>query len=341
MKAIRYTHILTALFTTLVMLPEQLSDSFSDRWVQQSARPVYTIFYQGIFASQTQLAQYTPYIHTTTGHIVRASKKCAIDIVQHPFIGKEIEEVISASRMGPLDSAQSFVLGLLEKYRFGYSIKRINKQSVTDGSAFAIDFSTIDLAQERSIEQFHEKYTLWQAAHPGTDCILFGVSRGAATVFNALATHKYPARLVILESCFGSIPEIMQHAYGKQYKNILTLLARSTRFKVEGPSPLMLLDQFPPDIPVVFISSHKDQRVPYTSTRNLAYLLACKKQNPVYLITLKKSAHGQYSSSSKRDRAYYQAVMHAIYRAHNLPYIKEFADAGLPYLGNCLISDMV
>ena len=323
------------------MLPEQLSDAFSDRWVQQGCTSVHTVFYQGIFASQTQLAQYTPYIHTTTGHVVRASKKCSIDIVQHPFIGKEIEEVVSASRMGMVDSAQSLVLNLLEKYHFGYKIKRISKNSKIDGSAFAIDFSKIDLAQERSIEQFHEKYMLWQQQYPNTECILFGVSRGAATVFNALATHKYPARMAVLESCFGSIAEIMRHGNPKNYLPILDIIARVTNFTIDGPSPRALLDEFPPDIPVVFISSYKDQRVPYHSTRNVAYLLACKKRNPVYLISLKKSAHGQYTASNAADRDYYQSTMHAIYRKHNLPYITSFADAGQQYLQECCISDMV
>jgi hypothetical protein len=171
--------------------------------------------------------------------------------------------------------------------------------------------------------------------------ILFGVSRGAATTFNALCSHQYSnVRLVILEGIFDSIPNLLPLRYPRTYGIALSGLERLTSFRRDGASPISLVSRCPPHIPLVFITSKLDTEVPSTSTRCMVDALMKRAQNPIYLLTLQHSSHAGYALEHGADRTQYATLLHAIYRRYGLPFIPRLADAGKALLLSSMLCDV-
>jgi hypothetical protein len=171
-------------------------------------------------------------------------------------------------------------------------------------------------------------------------CILYGVSRGAATTFNALCTHQYSnVRLVILEGIFDSIPTMLPIRFPRTSSLALSALERLTSFRRDGPSPITLAEKCPAHIPLVFISSKIDTEVPLASTRKLIDYLMKRGQNAIYHLVLDRSSHAGYPLENAQDRTAYATLLHAIYRRYRLPHIVRLADAGRSLLISTQLCD--
>ena len=309
-------------------------------WILPNNTSVSTIFYQGMSQSQVQLAKYTGnrgFTATTGEHVVSQS---SIDIIYEPFIGKEIRDV----NLQPFSTYLSYVnlithLFILKSLFVNWyqqiAVKRLT--SSTESVYYHTNhFKSISIGQNSDILSHNEKYTLWELENK-IQLILFGVSRGAATTFNSVCTNKYSnIKLVILEGCFYSIDDVLKKRFGF-LSGFANYVLSYTSYKKDGPSPSKCIDQFPDDIPVVFISSLIDSTVPYASTKKLATELASKRKAPVYLLTLTKSRHFAYMYDDQEDANKYQCFMHAIYKKYNLPYIEEYASEGLKFIDESLI----
>eukprot|EP00028_Trichosphaerium_sp_Am-I-7-wt_P008479 CAMPEP_0168534822 /NCGR_PEP_ID=MMETSP0405-20121227/18227_1 /TAXON_ID=498012 /ORGANISM="Trichosphaerium sp, Strain Am-I-7 wt" /LENGTH=138 /DNA_ID=CAMNT_0008561799 /DNA_START=167 /DNA_END=583 /DNA_ORIENTATION=+ len=103
-------------------------------------------------------------------------------------------------------------------------------------------------------------------------------------------------------------------------------------FKIDGICPGSCVDDFPEGIPVVFVTSRVDEVVPNGSTKKLAFELARRERNQVYVIELLSSWHPHYPLQHTKDREIYTYGLHAIYKTHGLPYIEEFAQLGVDIL---------
>jgi Prolyl oligopeptidase family len=289
---------------------------------------VQTICLQGMASSQAQFSKYTKQLETTTGQVVSCPKKNRIDIILHPFIGQELSEVVPHSAQNRW--FQKLMAGM---YRYVqrnmYEYTFTPKSPDIDISGYYIDINKINVAQSNDIQEHAAKYALWKTQYGNNPYIALGISRGAAATFTSIALNQYdqlPA-LVILEGCFSCVPDVLNFRYGKAWKVASWLLHKFTQYDPNGPSPLSSIDHFPANVPVVFISSQADTSVPYACTKKLAYALAQKGGNDVYLITLATAGHTTYSITPK-DRELYRNCLHAIYREYNLPFIKKHADAG-------------
>jgi len=296
---------------------------------------VKTLFYQGMYSSQTQLAKYTGktrgFIATTGEHVICSN---GMEAILEPHIGVELQEVILCNKTkwnDPFTKMQHIFARIANQY-YGFKITGGDLSELTV-SAHSLDIKTISVAQESDLEMHKKKYDLIAT---NSDVMLYGVSRGAATTFAAMCVYKYNVKLVILEGCFFSVPEVFKNRYGFASSHIYSFAKWVlSSHKEDGHSPASLVSEFPEQIPVAFITSKIDTSVHPESTRKLAKLLASRKKNPVYLLELKKSRHPHYMFDDKEDRRNYECFLHALYKEYQLPHIPELAKLGEPLLQQC------
>jgi predicted esterase len=308
-------------------------------------RKTSTIYYQGMHSSQAQLAKYTGeygFIATTGEHVVTRQ---SIHTVLNPFLGQEIEEV----DLNPFNSTASYFNPV--KWAFGLRSYLSNNNSgivVTPGEDqsdksvryHSINLDRLSIGQDTDIQSHHKKVSLWQqTAKTGDELILYGVSRGAATTFNALAKHHYPmVKLVVLEGCFYSINDVFEHRFSLPVKKAAHWLLSQFAYKDEGASPAKSIECFPQNIPVVFVSSKIDKEVPYASCKKLAQALADRGKNKVYLLTLNSSSHPNYMCDDEQDKHRYQAFIHAVYKEYELPHDENLAKLGAELLSESILT---
>jgi len=142
--------------------------------------------------------------------------------------------------------------------------------------------------------------------------VLFGLSRGAATVIN-FAGKKQPTNVkaIIVESPFAHIDDIISNmlSYGLSY-----VLPTNTIMKAIYPlynrnaeQPINFVTKIDKSIPILFICSEGDQLIPYTSTLRLYEALSAQGGRiNVSLLTLQQGGHANLCDQEK----YKQAVHH-------------------------------
>mmetsp|Transcript_8074 Transcript_8074/g.8942 ORF Transcript_8074/g.8942 Transcript_8074/m.8942 type:complete len:322 (-) Transcript_8074:38-1003(-) len=304
-------------------------------WITPGEAP-FTVFYQGIFCSQTQLAKYTGpkgFISTAGDTVVC---KNGIETVYKPFVGKEIDTIIlkknnpkNTSSCCSIAPAVHYITNWRYNYVYGVTVKQQEDQKETV-DAHQMDFFKASFGQEVDLKNHKEKYNLCMKKNGGSDIILFGCSRGAATTWNAMCLHKYPnVKLVILEGIFHSVADLLATSVPYGHETVHALMPYLfPKYDPKGPAPGNLVDQFPPGVPVVFISSKIDKVVPFSSTLKLANALAKRQKNEVYFINLTASSHPYYPLSNQDDKNAYAYGLHAIYKIHDLPHNVEYARLG-------------
>ncbi len=314
-------------------------------WCYPEHTPVYTVFYQGLCNSQVEAAKYVGpkgFTGTTDEHIVAKHGAPLIDRIS---VAPEIDEV---SLEHPTSSAEGSLFHpkrLADAVRRGLCAGIFSKApqwwfgiKVSDSSSCKpsvqthdIHINSINCGQQQDMISHKNKVLHCTNEHPDAELILWGVSRGAATTFNAAASNDYEKniRLIILEGCFESVDSVVS-SWGKLIQPFARQLLKSTAYSKHGVSPIGLVDQFskqiPEQTPVVFATSKSDGIVPCSHGQRLAYALAEAdqrngKQRKIFLITLKKSSHGFYMGSQ-----FYLRSIHTIYYYLNLPYLSEYID---------------
>ncbi len=130
----------------------------------------------------------------------------------------------------------------------------------------AIRFWKVDIGQSSDSNEWVARYC--EAWAPKEPVIFFGVSRGALVTFKKayfLAKTEVP-KLVILEGCPDSIPNVIEARYGSiiggAIEWALQLFTRYNAKRARLNSALSCVDDFPRDVPVAFITSEKDTTVP-------------------------------------------------------------------------------
>lgn len=309
---------------------------------------VSTIFYQGITCSQTNLSFYTG----KKGFIASTGEKVvcnhAIDILHNPFVGNEIQDVNLqpfdhwGALFNPVNWGFSFFTSAVRMW-YGISVSAPESTAGVDQGSVcfhSLHLQNISIGQETDIDSHDNKYQAWkeQKQNPADSLVLFGVSRGAATTFNAFARHHYDnVKLVILEGCFYSIDDILENSVIGNISPFVTPALSYLAYDPNGPSPAKSVAHFPEGTPIAFISSKIDMVVPYTSTLKLAQLLADRGKNPVYLLTLTNSSHIGYMFDDQTDRKNYEIFIHALYQAYDLPHDVILANQGKALLNASLL----
>ncbi len=357
MKHSRFIFLIGACLPVILLSSE-------NTWVNPKQKNVRTVFYQGMFSSQTQGAKYTGshgFIATTGEQVINQE---GLDVIQHLYVKPEIDEIIPAStkpfRFSDISLHPKVIFyGLCS--RFAHVASRYAHRSygtLIEGepagnqtiAAHAIDLSKINVAQQGDLENHRRRFESCRKEFPEDDVITYGVSRGAATTFQSLALSNKEnnrdlaaIKLCILEGCFDSVPNIMKKRYPRLFNSplienfLMALASWVTSFKKDGPAPIKIVDYFPQHIPVAFITSKKDKEVPAESTRNLAQALARAGHQHVYLLELKNSSHPRYMFDDASDTQLYKHFIHALYAHSNLPHIQSYALKGAELVERCKV----
>ena len=329
-------------------------------WVHPDSRDVRTIYYQGVNASQAQVAKYTGsrgFTATTGEHVVCAQ---AIDVIENPFIGKELDEIqLKDVCTGKYEAVKFFLRHPIrvieqcfnnfgENKMYGITVyPTAQKRRSESLQGHTVSMKKMSLGQGIDIAEHKARYNLCVQQYPDCDIILFGVSRGAATTFNASVRNCYDmskVKLIVLEACFDSVASAAHNSpfflHSKRIEKIfLKILSLCTNFDEDGIAPIKLAKGFPENVPVLFVTSKNDNVVPYASVQSLVHTLKMRGKNPIYMLVLENSSHPGYMMCSKKDAENYRDCMHALYKQLSLPYIPAYAQLGeeKDLLAKCLV----
>lgn len=296
-----------------------------------------TVYIQGMMDSQKQCAKYCgpKGFRATTGEHVSLANSA--ELIYRPFIGKELDEVVLTQK-----SAYSWynplnLMHYIERYAFALQLKKYgyividSLPGMPSISAHAMDFFKLNFGQERDIDECSSKIELAEQAGIETK-ILFGASRGAATIFNAHAQNNYKnIKMIILEGCFDTVEHVVEYRAPAILKKIalpylfLRFISLVTEYKLDGTNPLKNIEQFPKDVPVVFITSQVDKNVPMECTLKVVEELR-KVRNNVHLLILEESGHNHYALGNGEDQIRYLKFMHQLYKQYGLPYISRLTE---------------
>ena len=314
-----------------------------------TGKDVQTVFFQGMMCSQWQAAKYTDSqvgLHATTGETVIVDN--ANPIIRNPYIGKELDEIILKCSKKRAWYNPYRIVDRIQHYAFArqtikYGTKIANMiPGMPSVKSHAVDFFKLNFGQERDMQEHLKKVLLCRKYFNDRDMAFFGPSRGAAATFNAVAKYKkkYPKlyenlKLIILEGCFDSVmhtitertPTLLKKVYVDRIFNYL--LSKVTEYKSDGPSPLGLVDDFPEDIPIAFITSKSDTNVSKACTDVLIQALQKRNKNPIHTLVLDNAGHNSYSLGNSSDQQKYLQFIHNLYKQYDLPHIPKYIDTKL------------
>lgn len=321
-----------------------------------------TIFYQGTTSTQRQAMHYNggQPCRATTGELMWCPGKNnlkPLNVIYNLYIGTEIADVNLKPRfidyINPVTHA-GLTYTWVKNYLDGVKIMPAITPTGESLNSHLPVLSQMSFGQTSDIESHYKKYLHWKQNKKHDSLIMYGVSRGTAATFAALSTHDYPeVKLVILEGAIDSMENVMRnfinHFVGNEQKTNERL--EQLKFWVDylnqhglfgysnkGVSPLSLLDKFPKDVPVVFVTSARDIVVSPKNTKNIAGLLAARGQNDVYLLELKNSRHPTYMYDDKEDHDTYESFIHAIYKKYGLQHDATLAQKGEHLLSECRLT---
>lgn len=350
------------LFLGLLLLPASIV-SASSSWIEpvQEAKTSY-IYAPGVLGSEILISRYCPTFVASTGEIVTCSK--GIEVIKAPATScnpteislmytskkalKEERKIKKKSRT----RRRSFISLLLTPLRafwyttshisraiFGFKVKKpCNKHfhSIRSVRTYWADPTKVNLAQEKDLELFKKRYAEhMESLAPSQEMqkiVLYGSSRGSALVFNFAALY-HPQNVcgIVCEGLFDSLEHVAIATKSRRTRLLIKLLPKVTDFKHEGIVPIKVVDTMPLDMPILLITSYKDNTVPYECTWAIYTALRERGHTKVHILILKKSGHLWYPYCTKYERELYRNVVHAFYKQYGLAYIPEYAQTGNDY----------
>lgn len=323
--------------------------------------PVDTLFFQGINSSQTQILKYTGTreVSATTGENMHSKGRnglLPLSIIYAPYLSPENPDIalFGLALFSPKNLFQlplnvtSLFISFFSNIYYGCQFSGTHR-TTESVKAHTVKLFEISVGQDADIAAHKAKYDDWKRKNPiRKKLILFGVSRGTAATFCAYTKHQYPeVKLVVLEGAIDSIPDVFRnraarYTHSRTMQNFAVgavnkALSIFTKFKPDGISPIACVDQYPENVPTVFITSKIDNEVPCENTKRIAQALANRGKNEVYLLVLENSSHPAYMYDNESDRNKYEAFIHAIYEKYELPFDSVLAKIGKQYVDGCLL----
>jgi hypothetical protein len=149
----------------------------------------------------------------------------------------------------------------------------------------------------------------------GKKLVLFGCSRGASTTFTSVATCaenlKSIIKLVILEAPFDTVDNVIEQS--TWFPALAKAALKLTAYSDEQMSPLTAAQLFPLEIPVAFITSVVDTRVPIQCTQNLIDVLRKRGHPNLHHLELQNSPHSSMSLADPTDQKNYLEFVNYLY----------------------------
>lgn len=312
------------------------------------------LYYQGVQASQVQAARYVEentLILSTNEKAVHPKTSVNTILRERLWVYPELKEIRKNTRVG--------MLGRIEHLVHGIKIRRLNHgESVpyqtlykTDEEGtlhhYSVDASRASMGQITDILAHKCKYDALMAEYPETNIVLYGVSRGAATSFAALAMYQYKnVKLCILEAVPSSVSDLVKDYVGRIpgltrlgkffYNPVIAHLFLGHQHRTDKSAQAIgYAHLFPMNVPLVIISSKADRIVSAQISIKLALKVAALRIEsnesdiqPVYFLLLNKPGHNAYTAYGQEDSIRYHNFIHAVYKRHGLPHDEESANKG-------------
>lgn len=288
------------------------------------------IFVPGLTSYETQLARYLPEFTGITGEKISCSNGIH-SVGENASTCKFSEIKLKNTKnyfKNPLDFITSFFIGLRDR-KFPTQVKKDAHEIEYTLNSPAINFFNINLGQNNDIEMLKNTYQQHLEKFPNQQVVLYGTSRGAATVFNFMAKYK-PAEVkaIVLEGIYDNVDHLLKETCGYFNGIAHSFIRLFTAYEANGISPIKSIKDFSKNIPVLIISSKKDEMVPFPCAKNMYKQLKIAGYDNVHFLKLKNSNHDSYSCHNDEDRKLYEEVIHAFYKHHKLPYDQELAEKG-------------
>lgn len=359
MKKILYSFIVLSIALSLVtgckrkstprdpVLYGQIQRKSSDFFdTKPSSKQASYIYAPGMMGSEMLLARLCPHFIATTGEEVTCAS--GGHVIGQPYSVVIFPEVDLSKPGGftlnPLKAwfdqiyLDLFPLAqrvMQESYKFEI---KIDQQSSTSVMQYTFNFGRANIAQKKDIKTFNKVYSEHVKKYPNSDIVLYGDSRGAATIFNFIAVHK-PAHVkaAIVEGVFDTVEHSIKHfLYSDKDKKVedrlhylIELFMGS--YNKKGPFPRDYAEIITDDIPLLLVTSLKDGLVAPQSTFYLYKRLRERGHQKVHLLVLKDSLHPCYMIDNAQDRQQYETTVHAFYKQYGLPYNAVKATQGQRY----------
>lgn len=283
----------------------------------EQQQPVHTIFFQGHGASRHQAAKYAGpdgvFIHSQGGVTIDHVRiPHSLPLLRNLYTYDDLDEIAYAPTWNPLYWLMQLVHYLVLTRWYGM-------EGMTRPP---YNYWTRDSVGGREdVDQLVAAVGACMRAHPGEPIVLFGCSRGAATVLSALPLlnklglchpERGPVRLALVEAPFVDVTTALNERWPWLSQLGLVplmewVLEKLTRYRHAQVSPLRAVHNgaFPSTLPIGFIASEADTIVPLGQTAWLAAELGNqrkKEKNPgsIDRLRLKRASHADMPLSDER-----------------------------------------
>lgn len=208
----------------------------------------------------------------------------------------------------------------------GYGINRLISECTTYHKK-PMNRSKMHMAGPEDIEALHATI---QNVPQNSEIILFGCSRGAATIINELGLHN-PSNIaaVILDASPANMPETLHPilagigVHQSYDKSIFSTLFPA--YSQESISPLEAIKKIQnKQLPILLIHAQNDTKVPYNHALQLYKKLRNHGFTDIYLATIPQGRHAFLLQDQQAKDCYLQAV-HSFYKKYKLPYNEQYA----------------
>lgn len=291
------------------------------------------IYSPGLFGSPVIIGRYCPYYSAPTGEEIHGTcggnvlgDGTKITAVVFPEVNINRSTSWFRRVIYPMVSSRVFF------HMFGIIVKD-NESSPYTFSNYMPEINRANIGQEADIEALRKCLQQHIQEHPDTKIVMYGDSRGAATTFNFIALDHPSIACAVLEGIFDDIPHLIKHCLRWKSKHVRvesmmhSLLRTCTNCYAEnGPFPIDYVDKIPLNMPLLLVTSLRDEIVPHQSTMRLYCHLKERGCTNVHVLVLQHSSHKGYMIG--KDRNTYESCVHAFYRAYGVAYDKALAETG-------------
>jgi dienelactone hydrolase len=302
-----------------------------------------------VLSSEIFMSKYCPAFTASTGELITCNS--GINVINLPASSGSLAEIhlkpkgkhIAKKRKEPFlvrvilapVRALCQIGSFIAQKVFGMRVKKGKDPIKESLNSYWIEPTRVNLAQEEDLALFKDIYNKHlatvkkQTPHKKHAIVLYGTSRGSATVFNFSALNKLnEVQAVICDGLFDSIQHVYECTSSSSVRLMIKLLRKVSSFDDDGILPITVVDKIPIDVPLLLVTSRKDKTVPWQCTMNIYTQLRKRGHKKVHILILKKAPHAMVPRCNKQEKNLYQSVVHAFYKHYNLPHIPEYAQEG-------------
>lgn len=212
----------------------------------------------------------------------------------------------------------------------GYGINRIISE-ISTRLGKPVNRSKMYMGQAQDIQTIHQAV---QKVPADNETILYGCSRGAATLINYMAQHNpQQVKAMVLDATPSNMPQATHTALAKLglHQSWDKSLFRTIfpAYPCDATAPVDAIQNIKNKaLPILLIHSQQDSKVPFVNSLQLYREFKQQGFKYVHLAAIPTGRHSFLLQDDTVKDRYLQAV-HSFYKAYNLPHNPEHATADI------------